>query len=373
MSPRSTTSKPLLICTAPFRFLPQSAITSHFQILQIPERFATDVGYLRETLREVLKGSSNTLRSSADSPYHSAAGLYCGMGGWSNLTTSNFFDPLSDLFAEQKNGTAPMLKIIANHGVGYDNIDASAAANKGIIVTNTPDVVSAATSEIALSLILQCSRKLGQQEKSLREGKWVRRLLYGNALGGKVLGIVGMGSIGREVAKRAKAFGMNIMYHQRHRLPQEFEQEHDMQYAETLHDLLKRSDMVSLHCPLTENTRHLISEKEFECMKKSAYIINTSRGPVIDEKAMLNALREGRIAGAGLDVHEYEPQVTADFLDLENVVLLPHVGTHTVETRHDMEALCLENLKKVLVEGRAPVTPVKECAHIKVARSRDEM
>jgi glyoxylate reductase len=251
------------------------------------------------------------------------------------------------------------LRIIANMAVGYDNVDVEAARERGIIVTNTPGVLDETTADVAFMLVLAAARRLGEGERLLRAGKWEwwgPMQLRGLDVWGKTLGIVGMGRIGRAVARRGKGFGMEILYHNRSR-SEDAEEELGARYVE-LEDLLRESDFVSIHTPLTQDTRHLISERELGLMKATAVLVNTSRGPVVDEAALADALAEGRIFAAGLDVYEEEPKVHPKLLELENAVLAPHVGSASVETRDRMATLAAENLAAVL-RGQQPKTPVE--------------
>ena len=251
------------------------------------------------------------------------------------------------------------LRVIANMAVGYDNIDVGAATERGVIVTNTPGVLDETTADVAFMLVLAAARRLGEGERLLRAGKWLwwgPKQLRGLDVWGKTLGIVGMGRIGRAVARRGKGFGMEILYHNRSR-NEEAEEELGAQYV-GLEDLLRESDFVSIHTPLTDETRHLIGERELDLMAETAVLVNTSRGPVVDEAALAQALREGRIFAAGLDVYEGEPEVHPGLLELENVVLAPHIGSATVETRDRMATLAAENLAAVL-RGEQPKTPVE--------------
>jgi len=246
------------------------------------------------------------------------------------------------------------LKVIANAAVGYNNIDVAAACERGIIVTNTPGVLTDATADLTWALILGITRRIGEGERLVRRGEWkgwTFDFMLGTELRGKQLGIVGYGGIGRAVAARGRAFGMRIAYTSR--TPKD---DPDAE-AMPLDRLLATSDVVSLHCPLTAETRHLIDQPAFARMKRSAYLINTSRGPVVDEKALAWALRMRLIAGAGLDVFEQEPKVEPELLTLENVMLVPHLGSGTVETRTAMADLAARNVAAVL-SGQAPLTPV---------------
>ncbi len=250
------------------------------------------------------------------------------------------------------------LRVIANMAVGYDNIDVEAAGERGIVVTNTPGVLDETTADVAFMLVLAAARRLGEGERLLRAGKWEwwgPKQLRGLDVWGTRLGIVGMGRIGRAVARRGRGFGMEILYHNRSR-KEDAENELGARYLD-LDDLLRESDFVSIHTPLTDETRHLISERELGLMRETAVLVNTSRGPVVDEGALAAALAEGRIFAAGLDVYEEEPKVHPELLELENVVLAPHVGSATIDTRDKMATLAAENLAGVL-RGEEPKTPV---------------
>ena len=243
-------------------------------------------------------------------------------------------------------GTA--LKVVANVGVGFNNIDVAVARELGIIVTNTPDILTDATADFTMALILAVTRRLGEGERMVRRRHWkgwALDQLLGMQLGGKQLGIIGFGRIGRAVAVRAAAFGMTVVHTSR------------SESAMPLDRLLSTSDVVSLHVPLTADTRHLIGQPELARMKRTGYLINTTRGPVIDEAALAWALKNRLIAGAGLDVYEREPEVHPDLLDLENVVLAPHLGSATTETRTAMADLAARNVIAVLA-GEPPLTPV---------------
>ena len=254
---------------------------------------------------------------------------------------------------------APNLRVVANVAVGYNNIDVPACRARGVEVTNTPDVLTDATADLAMGLILMCTRRLGEGERLVRSRapwKWGMFMMLGSGLQGRRLGIVGMGAIGEALAARARAFGMSIVYHNRRRVAPETEARLDAR-AVDLDELLESSDVVSLNCPYTEATHHLIDDGALGRMRSTAYLINTARGPIVDEAALVEALRDGRIAGAGLDVFEHEPDVHPGLLELDNVVLLPHLGSATVETRSAMAALAARNVVEVLA-GRAAVTPV---------------
>ncbi len=248
----------------------------------------------------------------------------------------------------------PGLKVVANVAVGYDNVDVPALAGRGIVVTNTPGVLTDATADLAFGLLLAVTRRLGEGERLLRSRTpWSFHLgfLLGSGLQGKTLGIVGFGQIGRAMAKRASAFGMSIVYSGRSK------QDTDAEFV-SFDELLARADVVSLHCPLTPETRHLIDAAALRAMKPGAYLVNTTRGPVVDEAALADALEAGEIAGAALDVFEKEPEVEPRLLGRDDVVLSPHLGSATVETRTEMAVLAARNVVAVLA-GRPPLTEVK--------------
>jgi glyoxylate reductase len=250
------------------------------------------------------------------------------------------------------------LKVVANMAVGYDNVDVEAARERGIVVTNTPGVLDETTADVAFMLMLAAARRLGEGERLVRAGRWEwwgPKQLRGHDLWGKKLGIVGMGRIGQAVARRGRGFGMEILYHNRSRNPDA--EELGARYR-GLEDLLHESDFVSIHTPLTEETLHLIGAEELERMKPESILVNTSRGPVVDESALADALKNRRIFAAGLDVYEREPEVNPELLELENVVLAPHIGSASFETRDKMATLAAENLRAVL-RGEQPKTPVE--------------
>ena len=252
------------------------------------------------------------------------------------------------------------LKVIANMAVGYDNVDVEAAGERNIVVTNTPGVLDETTADVAFMLLLAAARRLGEGERLLRTGEWGwwgPKQLMGRDVWGKRLGIIGFGRIGQAVARRARGFGMEILYHNRSR-KEEAERELEARYMR-LEGLLEAADFVSIHTPLTPETTHLIGGDELDNMKPEAVLVNTSRGPVVDEAALADALADRRIFAAGLDVYEDEPEVHPKLLDLENVVLAPHIGSASVETRDKMAALAAENLAAVL-RGESPKTPVNE-------------
>lgn len=247
------------------------------------------------------------------------------------------------------------LKVIANYAVGFNNIDVAAASQRGIPVCNTPDVLTNASADFAWALLMGTARRIIEGDTMTRTGQftgWAPELLLGVEVYGKTLGIVGAGRIGQAVAKRALGFDMRTLYHNRTRLSHTVEKEYNMEYVD-LQTLLKESDYLSLHCPLTPETRHLIGQPELEAMKPTAILINTARGPVVDETALVAALRENLIYGAGLDVFEDEPALKPGLAELPNVVLAPHIASAGVDTRAKMVDMVVDDVLAVL-EGRRP-------------------
>jgi len=249
------------------------------------------------------------------------------------------------------------LQLIANFGNGVDHIDLSAARARNIMVTNTPGVLTDDTADMTMALILSVPRRLAEGEKLVRSGQWSGwspSAMLGHRIGGKRLGIVGMGRIGQAVARRAIGFGLSIAYHNRHRLPAAVEAETNAIFCPDLDALLGDADIVSIHCPHTDQTEGMIGARRIALMKETAYLINTSRGEIVDEGALLNALEQGRIAGAGLDVYSHEPAVDARMLSLANVVLLPHVGSATIEGRDDTGTRVMTNIRLWMGGDRPP-------------------
>lgn len=255
---------------------------------------------------------------------------------------------------------APKLRIAANTAVGYDNVDVAAATAHGVIVTNTPDVLTDTTADLAFSLLVTAARRIGESERFVRAGRWGSPRSSGGLLGRDVhhatLGIVGLGRIGSEVAHRGMGFHMKVIYHDAFRR-EDLERQLGYRFVD-LDTLLRESDFVSLHVSLSPETRHLIGEAELGKMKPTAILVNASRGGVVDEQALIAALREGKLAGAGLDVFEKEP-VDPDnpLLSMENVVVTPHIGSATLATREAMSRLAVDNVVAVL-QGKPPLTPV---------------
>ncbi|GAB3493142.1 2-hydroxyacid dehydrogenase [Amycolatopsis cihanbeyliensis] len=252
------------------------------------------------------------------------------------------------------------LRVVSTVAVGYDNVDLPALGAREVILTNTPGVLTDATADLTFGLLLAVTRRLGAGERLLRARRpWEFNLgfMLGTGLQGKSLGIVGLGQIGTAVARRARAFGMRIHYTGRGRAAPELEAELDARFL-SMESLLGTADMVSLHCPLTPRTRHLIDAGALAAMKPGAFLVNTTRGPVVDERALADALEGGVIAGAALDVFEREPEVEPRLLELDNVALAPHLGSATVETRTEMALLAARNVASVLA-GNGPLTEVR--------------
>jgi glyoxylate reductase len=248
------------------------------------------------------------------------------------------------------------LKVVSNVAVGYDNIDVAAATQRGILVTNTPGVVTESTADLTWSLLCSVARRIAEGDRYIRAGKWrdwTLLLMAGSDIHGRTLGICGMGRIGQAVARRATGFQMRILYHNRQRLDSAIESELNATWVEK-HTLLQQADFVSLHVPLSPATTHFIGAAELRMMRPTAYLINAARGPVVDEVALIQALQQGWIAGAALDVFEHEPHVPPALRALENVVLVPHIGSASVATRTRMAVMAAENLVAVL---RGEYTP----------------
>lgn len=265
-------------------------------------------------------------------------------------TADALLPTVTDKITAEVLGVEPLrTKMIANFGVGFNNIDVAAAKAAGIAVSNTPDVLTDATADLAMTLLLMVARRAGEGERHLRAGHWTGwrpTHMLGRMVSGKTLGLIGMGRIARAVARRAHhGFGMRVLYTDPYPPPPEVAKELGAEQRATIEEVLAQSDFVSLHCPATPETRHLMNGVRLAKMKPSAYLINTARGDVVDEAALIEALTKGWLAGAGLDVFEREPQVSAALLSMENVVLLPHLGSATEETRVAMGMRALENLR----------------------------
>ena len=268
------------------------------------------------------------------------------------------------LLTEQVDGAfldaaGPQLVIVANYAVGFDNIDVGECTKRGVLATNTPDVLTETTADTAWALLMAAGRRIAEGDRFLRSGTpwiWGPEMMLGTDVHDKVLGVVGFGRIGQSVARRAKGFGMSVRYYDVFRPSSDVERELSAEYRE-LDELLAEADFVSIHVALTPETRHLFGPEQFRRMKPTAVLVNTSRGPVIDEGALVDALRAGELFAAGLDVFEREPEVHPGLLELDNATVIPHLGSATVETRDAMGFLAVENLTAAL-EGRRPPTLV---------------
>ena len=259
--------------------------------------------------------------------------------------------PISDAVME----AAPRLRCIANYAVGYNNIDLEAAVRRGILVTNTPGVLTEATADLAFALLLAIARRVSESDRFLREGRfqgWKADLLLGSDVYGRTLGIIGLGRIGQAVARRARGFEMTVLYTDARRAEAGIEADLRASFV-SLDDLLRQADFVTIHADLNAQTRHLIGERELRLMGSEHYLINAARGPIVDEAALVRALREGWIKGAGLDVYEHEPRLASGLTDCPNTVLLPHLGSATVTARNGMASTAARNMIEAL-EGRVP-------------------
>jgi glyoxylate reductase len=273
-------------------------------------------------------------------------------------------DVLVTLLTERVDGelldaAGPQLRAVCNVAVGFNNIDVAACRARGVTVTNTPGVLTDATADLAMALILMTTRRLAEGERLIRSGQpwqWGMFMMLGTGLQGARLGLVGMGQIGTALARRARAFGMTIGYSNRSEADPAVTAELDAERL-SLDELLATSDVVSLHCPYSPETHHLIGPSQLTSMRNTAYLINTARGPVVDEAALVNALERGELAGAGLDVFEHEPEVHPGLLDRDDVVLIPHLGSATIETRTAMATLAARNALAIMA-GQPAVTPV---------------
>jgi glyoxylate reductase len=260
-----------------------------------------------------------------------------GRDGLMTMLTDRVDDELLD-------AAGPQLRVVANYAVGFDNVDLEAVTRRGVIVSNTPDVLTETVAELTMALLLTLVRRVAEGDRMIRSRQgwiWAPNLMLGRSLASLTLGLVGHGRIARAVEKRALAFGMRVVHSSR-------------RSGIPLDELLGTADVVSLHVPLSDETRHLIDASALGLMKPTAFLVNTTRGPVVDEAALIRALEEGVIAGAALDVFEREPEVSEGLLALENVVLAPHLGSATLETREAMGMLCVEALRAVLLENRVP-------------------
>lgn len=270
---------------------------------------------------------------------------------------------LTDAISADVMDASQNLKVISNYAVGYNNIDVEGATKRGIMVTNTPGVLTETTADLAWALLMDAARRIAEGDRFTRAGKfkgWEPMLLLGQDVYRATLGIVGFGRIGQAVARRALGFNMKVLYHQRNRASVEVEKQLNAAYA-SFEELLKTSDFISLHCPLTLETTHLMGDKEFNMMKNNAILINTARGPVVDEAALVRALKDRRIAGAGLDVYEREPELAPGLAELDNVVIPPHLGSASFQTRNKMAQMAAENLVAAL-SGKVPPNLVNQDA-----------
>ena len=266
---------------------------------------------------------------------------------------------ITELIDDTLLASCPDLRVVANVAVGFNNVDVAAATRRGVLVTNTPDVLTDTTADFAWALLMATARHVVEGDRYVRAGKWKQwdfGLLLGADIHGKTLGVVGFGRIGRAMARRALGFGMRVLYHDA--APADAATERELRATRVdLPGLLRESDFITLHTPLLAETHHLINASSLKTMKKTAYLINASRGPVVDEAALAQALKDGWIAGAGLDVFEDEPQVHPELIGLDNVVLAPHIGSASHDTRLKMATLAVENCLSAL-EGKTPPTPV---------------
>jgi glyoxylate reductase len=266
------------------------------------------------------------------------------------------------LDADLLRDAGPRLRLIASFGAGVDHVDLKAARERGVTVTNTPGVLTEDTADMTVALLLAVPRRLAEGERLVRSGGWSGwspTSMLGRRIGGKRLGIIGMGRIGTAVARRARAFGLSIHYHNRHRVPEATERELEATWWQSLDQMLAHMDMVSVNCPHTPATYHLLSARRLKLLKPHAFVVNTSRGEIIDEAALTRMLAAGELAGAGLDVFEHEPAVTPKLRELDNVVLLPHMSSATWEARVAMGERVLINIK-TFVDGHKPPDRVIE-------------
>jgi len=303
---------------------------------------------------EILREAGDVWVSPDDRPLE-VSELHDAISG-ADVVVTLLHDKVDDAFLD---AAGDQLRAVCNVAVGFDNIDVPAATKRGVLVTNTPAVLTEATADLAMTLILAVTRRIGEGERIIRAREpwsWHMFMLLGTGLQGKTLGVVGMGAIGQSLARRAKAFGMEIVYSDARQAPAEVEQELGARRVE-LDELLRTADVVSIHAPLMDETRHLINAETLGLMKDSAYLVNSARGPIVDEAALVDALKAGQIAGAGLDVYENEPETHPGLVELDNVVLLPHLGSATIETRTAMGVLAAENAVLAL-RGERPKTPV---------------
>ncbi len=292
-------------------------------------------------------------RLNADDKPMTAAELMAALGAYDAVLPT-----VTDRMTAEVLAAEPLTaRILGSYGVGYNHVDIAAAKQRGLVVTNTPEVLTDCTADLAMTLLLAVARRAGEGERHVRAGAWVGwrpTHMVGTKVTGKTIGIIGMGRIGRAVARRAHhGFAMKVIYHDTVPLASDVQHELGATSCATIEDVLAASDFVSLHCPATPETRHLMNAERLGRMRKDAFLINTARGDVVDEAALIEALRRGTIAGAGLDVHEAEPKVSPALIGMENVVLLPHLGSATRETRHAMGMRVIDNVV-AFFEGRPP-------------------
>jgi glyoxylate reductase len=303
---------------------------------------------------ELLREAGDVWVSPDDRPLETQE-LHDAVSG-ADIAVTLLHDKVDDAFLD---AAGEQLRAVCNVAVGFDNIDVPAATKRGVLITNTPGVLTEATADLAMTLILAATRRIGEGERLIRNREpwsWHMFMLLGMGLQDKTLGVVGMGQIGVALARRAKAFGMQIVYSDARPASDEVERELGARRVE-LDELLRTADVVSIHAPLMDSTRHLINAETLGLMKETAYLVNSARGPIVDEAALVDALKAGQIAGAGLDVFENEPETHPGLIELDNVVLLPHLGSATIETRTAMGVLAAKNAVAVL-NGEQPPTPV---------------
>ena len=307
-----------------------------------------------EPALDLLREAGDVWVSPEDRPLETEE-LHDAVSG-ADVAVTLLHDKVDDAFLD---AAGDQLRAVCNVAVGFDNIDVSAATRRGVLITNTPGVLTEATADLAMTLILAATRRIGEGERLIRAREpwsWHMFMLLGMGLQDKTLGVVGLGAIGQAVARRARAFGMQIVYFDAQPADEQVERELRARRVE-LDELLASADVVTIHAPLMEETRHLINADRLAQMKDTAYLVNSARGPIVEEAALVDALRSGQIAGAGLDVYENEPEVHPGLLELDNVVLLPHLGSATIETRTAMGVLAAKNALAVL-RGEQPPTPV---------------
>lgn len=311
---------------------------------------------------EMVRTSGHTLSLNDKDQLYTAPELRAAASGCSAILTQ-LGDVVDDALLE---AAGPDLRVVSNYAVGFNNVDLAAAGRRGVVICNTPGVLTDATADTAWALLLGAARRVAEADQMVRKGGftgWTPSMLLGGDLAGRTLAIIGAGRIGYAVAKRAMGWEMKILYVARN-IHEDFERDFGGRRVE-LSQALAAADFVSIHVPLSDQTRHFIDEKMLKLMKKSAYLVNTARGPVVDEKALVKALREGWIAGAGLDVYEREPELEPGLVDCPNTVLLPHLGSATIATRSRMSELAARNLLHVL-DGKMPL----HCVNPEVAAAK---